>query len=72
MTAINNNQGERLARLEVLIENQSKDIHAIKKDLDDLKRQSMWVRGGVLLTIAFGGLVTWLLNVASKAQGLLK
>lgn len=68
----NNNQGERLARLEVMIANQSDDIHAIKKDLDDLKRQSMWVRGGVLLTIAFGGLVAWLLNVASKAQGLLK
>jgi hypothetical protein len=53
----------RLARVEERLLSAQEDIATILKTVEELKKQSQWVRGGIVLIVAVGGLFTWISNI---------
>lgn len=56
----------RLARLEERFNAAHDDIAQILKTVEELKQQSQWVRGGVVILAGLGGIVTFFVQIWDK------
>lgn len=43
-----------------------RDIEAVREIVSRLDRQSQWVRGGIILIVAIGGILTFALDAIKK------
>lgn len=58
-----------VARLEERVITISKNVDTLTKSVDSLETQAQWVRGGIILIVAIGGIVTWLANIFGNLFG---
>jgi septal ring factor EnvC (AmiA/AmiB activator) len=59
----------RIARLEERFNSLQEDIQRILATVEELKQQSQWVRGGVVILAGLGGIITFAFEVWDKLKG---
>lgn len=65
-TSMTPDERDRLIRLEERLSALTAEVHGVATICAKLDRQAQWVRGGLLLAIALGGIASWLGDIWRK------